>query len=262
VANDQEDELMKWAVEIQKTGLEHRNLVDLLHGLGFQLVDGVDFEALYSPHFDDLGSAAEVWAEAKKVRNAFTGPASIDPELILGAVIDYSAGERKRHAFLEVDSIHTKMTLGSPTLTELPPPNLSPEELKEWEDKRAEQNYQAKLESQMGKLEPVFLEPRAAKVLELLSKENQTGVTLFKIYEIMEISHLNRKNFQQQFNISIYEFRRFGDAVHNRRVSGDLARHANEDPPKTSNPMTISEAETFIRRLVKEWLASIRNNKR
>lgn len=250
---------MKWAVEIQKTGLERRNLVDLLHGLGFQLVDGVDFEAMYSPYFDGLESAAEVWAAAKKVRDAFTGPASIDPELVLGSVIDYSTKERKRHAFLEAKPIHLKMTLGTPILTVSPPPNLSPEELREWEDRRAEQEYQAQLESQKEKLEPVFLEPRAAKVLELLSVENQTGETLYKIYEIMEFHPSNRKNFQNQFNISENEFKRFSDAVHNPVVSGDLARHAYKDQPKTNNPMTFGEAKIFIRVLAKKWLASIRN---
>ncbi len=49
------------------------------------------------------------------------------------------------------------------------------------------------------KLEPVFLEPRAAKVLDLLSIKKQTGETLYKIYEIMEFHPTNRKNFKHQF---------------------------------------------------------------
>jgi hypothetical protein len=249
---------MKWAVEIQKTGLRRRNLVDLLNGLGFQLVDGVDFEAMHSPYFDDLESATEVWTEAKKVRYAFTGPASVDPEFVLGSVIDYSTKEQKRHAFLEPKSIHAKFTVGSPTVTVSPPPNLSPKELKEWEDKYAEQEYQTQLESQREKLEPVFLEPRAAKVLKLLSIEYQTGETLYKIYEIMESHPSKRKDFQHQFDISKDEFKRFGDAVHNPVVSGDLARHAYGDKPKTINPMTIGEAKIFIQALAKKWLASIR----
>ena len=68
---------MKWAVEIQKTGLDHRNLEDLLDGLGFQLVEGVDFNAMYSPCFDELESANAVWEEAKKVRDSFTGAAEL-----------------------------------------------------------------------------------------------------------------------------------------------------------------------------------------
>ncbi len=121
---------MKWAVEIQKTGLEHHNLVDLLDGLGFKLVDGVDSKVMYASFFDNFETANEVWEEAKKVRNAFTGPASIDSKFALGSVIDYSTKDRKRHAFLEVNSLRSKTTFGSVTLTVSPPASLSPEEQK------------------------------------------------------------------------------------------------------------------------------------
>jgi hypothetical protein len=252
---------MKWAVEIQKTGLEHRNLVDLLHSLGFQLIDGIKFKAMYSPHFDELKFADEVWAEAKEIRAAFTGPAAIDSEFVLGAVIEFSAEEQKRHVFIEPKPIHLKMTVGSATLTVSPPSDLSSEELKEWEDRRAEQEYQSKLERQKEKLVPVFLEPRASKVLELLSKEIQTGETLYKIYEIMEFHPSNRKNFHNEFDISTDEFIRFKDAVHNPLVSGDLARHAYEDAPKSDKPMTIREAEIFIQALAKKWMTSIRHKR-
>ena len=241
---------MRWAVEIQKTGLKRRNLADLLGGLGFKLVDGVPFNIMYSHNFDQLESPDEVWEVAKKVRDAFVGPASIDVEFVMGSVIDYSTKEQKRYAFAEVQPIKIKITMKSPTPTVGPPPNLLPTELKEWEHKRTEQEYQRQLERQRQKLEPVFLEPRAAKVLELLSMENQTGEILYKIYETMEVHPSNREIFQSQFKISKNEFKRFGDAVHNPIVSGELARHAYADKPKTENPMTFSEAKNFIQRLV------------
>ncbi len=253
---------MKWAVEIQKTGLDHRNLEDLLDGLGFQLVEGVDFNAMYSPFFDELESANAVWEEAKKVRDSFKGAASIDPDLVLGSVIDYSTKEKKRHAFLEVNSLHMKMSVGSATITVSPPSNLSPEELKKWEEERAEQEYQRMLEDQRAKLEPVFLEPRAEKVLSLLATEKHTGESLYKTYEMMEFHPSKRKDFQRQFNVLKNDFQRFSDAVHNPLVSGDLARHAYEDKPKTNNPMTIDEANSFIQALAKKWLASIRENQK
>ena len=251
---------MKWAVEIQKTGLKHRNLIDLLQGLGFDLVDGVAFEAMYSPSFDELETANEVWEQAKKVRDAFVGPASIDSEFTLGSVIDYSTEERKRHAFLEVNSLSSKMSVGSVTLTVSPPSDLSASELKIWEENKKEQEYQGKLEGQREKLEPAFLEARASKVLELLTMANHTGESLYKIYELMEQHPSNRQNFQNDFEISQLEFRRFSDAVHNPVVSGDLARHAYEEEPRTSNPMTMGEANTFIQALSKKWLRTVRNN--
>jgi hypothetical protein len=249
---------MKWAVEIKQYGIEHRNLQDLLKSLGFQVVESVDSEVMYSPIFDDLETAKEVWDAAKKVRDAFTGSASIDPNLVLGPVINYRSN-KQRHFFLEVDSVHYHTSFGSPTLTVSPPVNLSAEEQKKWEEARTEEEYRNKLETQKIKLVPAYLEPRASKVLSLLSDEEYTGESLYKIYELMEFHPSNRKNFQQQFNILKTEFQRFSDAVHNPVVSGDLARHAYEEKPKTSNPMTLNEANSFIQALTIKWLASIRD---
>jgi hypothetical protein len=79
---------MKWAVEIQKTNLERRNLEDLLNGLGFALIDGVQFPAFTSPEIDGCDTAAAVFEIAKQLRAAFTGPAQVDPTFALGSVID------------------------------------------------------------------------------------------------------------------------------------------------------------------------------
>ncbi len=76
----------------------------------------------------------------------------------------------------------------------------------------------------------------------------------------MELHPSNRKNFHNQLKISLNEFKRFSDAVHNPIISGNLARHAYEEKPKTENPMTIGDAKVFIQALTKKWLASIRNN--
>lgn len=251
---------MKWAVEIQKTNLERRNLADLLSGLGFTVVDGIEFVAFTSPSFDALGTYGEVWDEAKMLRNAITGPANIDSDFTLGAVIDYTTAEPKRHFFLEVESAEMKFSVGHVTLTVSPSAGLSEEALVGWKASREEQEYQAKLESQRSTLEPAFREPRASKVLELLNLESHSGETLYKIYELVEGNPLRRKQFQARFGISNDEFDRFGDAVHNPVVSGDLARHAYDDQPRTKNPMTIHDAEQFVVELAKRWLASVRLN--
>jgi hypothetical protein len=249
---------MKWAVEVQKSGLARRNLGDLLTDLGFHLVDGIEFDAFTSPSLDQYDTAGEVWSEAKHLRQAFTGPAGIDPEFTLGSVIDYSSDPPKRHAFLEPEPIQITVSFGKPTLIVSPPLGLSKNQLAEWYEKHAEQEYQAKLEAQRAKLEPAYLCSRASKVLELLAIDDPTGETLYKIYELAEGHPSRRSNFHNRFGVSKDEFDRFGDAVHNPAVSGDWARHAYESKPRTSNPMSMNEAEAFIRELAKKWLASIR----
>jgi hypothetical protein len=252
---------MKWAVEIQKTNLELRNLAELLAGIGFALIDGMQFPAFTSPEIDSCETAAKAFDKAKQLRAAFTGPAQIDPAFALGSVIDFSSDPPKRHAFLEVESAVMKMSAGSVTITVSPPKGLSADELERWEKANAEREYQTKIEGQRARLEPAFRNSRAAKVLELLSNENPSGETIYKIYELAEGHPTNRNAFHTQFGVSKDQFGRFQDAVHNPRVSGDWARHAYEDAPRTSNPMSRVEAEGFVRQIAAKWLDYVRTSK-
>lgn len=117
---------MRWAVEIQETSLEQRNLTDLLSRLGFSIVDGIEFKAFASPTMDSLQSSSEVWSAAKRLRHAIAGPANIDSAFRLGAVIDYTTAPPKRDYFLEVDSVLVNVnTLFPPTVTVSPAAGLS-----------------------------------------------------------------------------------------------------------------------------------------
>jgi len=248
---------MKWAIEIQNTSLERRNLSDLLDGLGFKLVEGIEYPALTSAEIDAYATAADAFEKAKAVRAAFKDTAQIDPEFALGSVIDYSSNPPKRHAFLEVESCVMTMSVGNLTVSISPPKELSFAELERWKADHEEQRYQAKLEQQRSKLEPAFSNRRAAKAIQLLRAENPSAETIYKIYELAQGSS-NPKSFRSQFGISDVQFDRFRDAVHKASVHGDWARHATLDPPRTSNPMTKSEAETFVRDLAARWLATLR----
>ena len=249
---------MKWAIEIQKTSLERKNLSDLLDGLGFKLIEGIQYPAFTSAEIDACRTATDAFEKAKAVRSAFKGPTQIDPEFVLGSVIDYSSNPPKCHAFIEVESCVMTTSVGSLTVSVSPPKGLSLAELEDWTADYEEQQYQAKLERQRSRLEPAFRSARAAKVLELLSVDSPSAETIYKIYELAEGHPNNRSHFHQQFGISQAQFKRFGDAVHNPSVSGDWARHAYHDLPKTSNPMSQSEAETFVRDIAATWLETLR----
>ena len=250
---------MRWAIEIQKTSLENKNLTDLLQGLGFELVHGIEYPALASPTIDACSTATDAFEIAKHVRSAFNGPAQIDPEFALGSVIDFSANPPRRHAFLEVDSCVIKMTVGTATLTVSPPNGLSPTELERWNADYEERQYQVQLERQRSRLEPAFMNTQAAKVLELLSTANPSAEIVYKIYKLAEGHPRNRVEFHNSFDISRDDFDRFRDTVHNPSVSGGWARHTYHGEPRTVNPMTKGEAETFVRRIAARWLDSLRN---
>ena len=252
---------MKWAIEIQKTSLQRRNLGDLLQGIGFDLVDGVDYPAFTASAIDTCTTPVEVFEIAKKVRAAFKGPAKVDPEFILGSVIDFSTKPPRRHAFLEVDSCVMRITAGVTKLTISPPSGISPAELAKWYEVNEERQYQAALEHQRSLLEPAYLNPRAAKAMELLNIKAPTGETLYKIYELAEGHPTNRVAFQAEFGVEKDLFNRFKDTVHNAAVSGEWARHAYQGELNSSDPMTKAGAEQFVRGIAARWLASIRSHR-
>ena len=253
---------MKWAIEIIKTGLGKKNLIDLLAVLGYSVQEEDQSLLIHSPLLENCTLPQEVMEKAMQIRDAFTGPANIDPEFTVGGIIDYSTDDPKRLDFLDAKSAKSAFTVGKPSLSVLPPQDLSEEELSKWHADREKQKYQSTLESQLDRLVPAFNSSRALQVLVLLSLEQQTGETLYKIFELMVGSKnlTMRTQFLNQFNITDHEFDRFKDAVHNPNVSGNWARHAIPGKLHSNNPMTNNEAEVFIRNLANRWLNHIRTN--
>jgi hypothetical protein len=88
--------------------------------------------------------------------------------------------------------------------------------------------------------------------------------TIYKIYELIEGKATSgklkeyRKKFHSQFGITNEQFNRFRDAVHNPSVTGDWARHAVGDIPRTENPMSKGEAEQFSRQIASKWIEHVR----
>lgn len=253
---------IKWAVEIQKTTLKQRILADLLNGLGFSILDGIEFPAFTSLLINSCSNDQQVFEIAKQLRSAFyCGTPQIDSQFTLGAVINYSANPPRRNHFLEGESVTCRSTVGTSTVTVTPPRGLSEKELEIWQAEKADSEYQTKLKHQRSRLEPAFWSNRAKKVLELLAIEQQSGEILWKIYELAQAGAGNRENFHDQFCISKDQFDRFKDAVHSPYVSGDLARHAYGRRPKTTNPMSLPEAKQFIHHIAYQWLKSVQTNK-
>ncbi|MCC6296127.1 MAG: hypothetical protein IT469_05420 [Pseudomonadales bacterium] len=252
---------MRWAIEIRKTSLQRRNLADLLKGLGFDLIEGVEYPAFSSAAIDSCTTATDAFEIAKKVRSAFNGPAKIDPDFVLGSVIDYATTPARRYAFLEPAVFVNETTIYTPTITISPPEGLSADDVAKWEEEQAELQYQTRLEHQRKLLEPAFLDPKSAKVIALLCFENPSGETLYKIYELVEGNPKNREKFHARYGIDKDQFNRFRDAVHNPSVTGDWARHAYDKRTNSLDPMTKEEAEQFVREIADRFLHSIRQNR-
>lgn len=253
---------MTWAIEIQSTGLDKRNVIDLLGDLGYRIVeiDGIDL-AVTSDSLANCNAAQEVWEQAKQLRTILTKDTEIDPDFKLGAVLDQLSTKPRQHHFLEARAIGLSFAAaGTPKLTVLPPEQLTEQERLIWEEEQKEREYQAKLERQRASLIPVIREPRAVKMLAFMRQDQHTGESLYKMYELMEgsPSKPNRSEFHTKFCVSKNEFARFKDAVHNPDVHGDFARHAQPQSLNSNDPMTPQEAQSFVYALAQGWLASLR----
>lgn len=252
---------MKWAVEIEKTSLESRMLRDLLASLGFTVLDTVVCPSFTSREMEECSTAVDAFALAKRVRAAMHGAARIDAEFQLGSVLDLSCNPPSRYGYIECRCGTATASGYTATISVGPPAGLNEREKELWHQQQAEREYQAELERLRARLEPAFFDKRAEKVLDLLSESEPTGATLYKIYELAEGHPNNRRSFHARFGISADKFLRFKDAVHNPVVTGDWARHAYDDIPKSTQPMSKTEAEHFIRQLAAKWLDGVRRSR-
>lgn len=247
---------MRWTIRIDETGLDPRNLSDLVEELGFEVIQFEDSPALTSSSIDACATAKEAFEEAHAVRDAFV-VANIDPKFRLGVVTDLSHEPPARHHIFGLVGVECRVTTGTGNLTVQPPVGLDVQELAEWHAEREEREYQTKLRGQRIPVKAAFRSERATKALRLLQVPEPTGAELYKLYELAEGAPQNRRDFHCQFQISKQEFDRFSDAVHNQTVSGDWARHAYDKEPRTPNPMSKAEAKVFVHRIVWAWLESV-----
>jgi len=93
---------------------------------------------------------------------------------------------------------------------------------------------------------------QVAKMCQFINLDLNSWFTLYNILEILE-----EDQFKPIMRCGIHkkEADRFTHTADNYRILGVKSRHAkdkNAIPPE--NPMTLSEAQEFIKMLIKEWL--------
>lgn len=95
----------------------------------------------------------------------------------------------------------------------------------------------------------------AEKVLRLLSREPRTWGDLYRIFELIE-RRAGSTMYEQGWT-SRNAAERFARSANSPQVSGDDARHAYDrtDPPP--NPMSIDDAQQFVRHLARQWLDTL-----
>ncbi|CAE6866318.1 hypothetical protein R69658_07882 [Paraburkholderia aspalathi] len=96
-----------------------------------------------------------------------------------------------------------------------------------------------------------------AKVLRLLSAPDaMSWVGLYRIHEVIEGDSGGQHKLEKQGWGSADDLKRFKHSANSVQVGGDKSRHGKEPQLPPKNPMTLPEAEAYVRYIVQAWLVS------
>jgi hypothetical protein len=98
---------------------------------------------------------------------------------------------------------------------------------------------------------------QVAQVCQYINLDFHDGRNLYKIYEVIRKDGFAPLKHKGKYEKTAELFRR---TVNNPSSSGIKSRHAiDENPPE--NPLTLSDAQSFIKMLIHEWLDEKRKKK-
>ena len=96
-----------------------------------------------------------------------------------------------------------------------------------------------------------------ARVLRLLSAADaMTWVGMYRLHEVVEAEVGGQHKLANSGWGSADDRRRFKHSANSVEVAGDHSRHGTEPRVPPKNPMTLAEAEAYVKYIVQAWLAS------
>lgn len=96
-----------------------------------------------------------------------------------------------------------------------------------------------------------------SKVLRLLgAADAESWVGLYRVHEVIEADVGGQHTVQTLGWTSLDDLKRFKHSANSVHVGGDGSRHGMETQVPPKNPMSLSEAATYVSSIVSAWLAS------
>jgi len=98
-----------------------------------------------------------------------------------------------------------------------------------------------------------------ARVLGLFATKAADWVNLYRILEVVESDMGGRDSIVQQGWVTSAELRRFKHSANSPSAIGDDARHGKESTKPPPDPMTLTEARSFVETILHNWLRTKHN---
>jgi hypothetical protein len=234
---------VNWKVQIDGSSADVDYLPDLLTERKFRVTKDEDVYYLKSDMFADLSEPEAVYDLAIRMLPLIEGTAKLDrgesgPLTVGAIVLTQEDGSEKRTLFLPKTAMQansrlhiTKGTVIDGDGNVVP---SGPSDMALW-------------------LETAMQDARVEKAIRLYRSEH-SWVNLYRLYEVVGEDVGGRETIARRGWMKDSDIDRFKRTANNARVLGDEARHGHESYQPPQNPMTLAEAEQFIKTLLTKWL--------
>lgn len=236
--------MAEWRVKLQGEIDDLRDLSQLLTGAELNIVENDDAFYLNSAAFEPITEASDMRVQVQRHLDSINGAAKLQfgsfAPVGIGGIARVDEHGKVTHYLFAEGVLFSRGRMGVANLTVttasgevLPPP-------------------------------PTFIEAAtaAANQHEVVADAlrfflDSNWVNLFKVYELIEEDLGGSKAIVTRFQgITSAQIDRFTGSANNRNASGDGARHGHKKWPSPKKPMSLQEAESFIRGLLDQWIRS------
>jgi hypothetical protein len=246
---------MRWRVEITEQNGDDRLLRDVLEARSIRLHEEAGKRFLVGDPFEALPTAGEVHALASRVQSIATEIEEAHSDIPIGFQIGHvleelESGERRMHVFGMARGFAMGFG-GAASLTVERGLSLSEADRRRIEEEEREAAYKKKRRKATSLLVSALENERASQVQRLLRKQ-LTPQTMGHIADLIQ----DDIGGAMRDLVSGNQLTRFYRSINHPDVFGEQARHiisGQEPPPK---PMSLDEAQAFIRDLAARWLES------
>jgi hypothetical protein len=229
---------VEWIVCIKGDEFDLQELSKSLTSPELCLIKEENEYYLKSTSFNQLNNAGEVKSKAEEILSLINGASKLAlgtrKPLIIDSVIKITDDDKRQRNFFESVEV-TEQSMFTATVDGAEVHQAEP--IPDW-IKIAQSNE------------------NVAKVLRLLSKGDYDWVNLYRIFEVIEEDVGAISKITQEAWATEPAIRRFKHTANSVGAIGDDARHGKETTQPPKNPMTFSEAKSFIETILHNWLRS------
>jgi hypothetical protein len=240
---------MEWKVCLSGDEFDLSELSKSFCGPGLAIVREEERFVLKSSRFSELNDAEAIRHDAARIVVLLDGGARLAlgarRPITLGGGIERINDDGSRDAFAFPDTLRLAVRALAPSV-------------RVTHSDGTEQEFNP-ADPVVGWVKAGLGSETVARVLGLFASKPLDWVNLYRILEVVESDMGGLKSIAQQGWATRAGLRRFKRSANSPSAIGDDARHGKEPTQPAADPMTLSEARSFIETILHNWLRTKQN---